>query len=144
MSGFDVPGSPEDYFHTTTNTDGSPKYTANRAAIRAYAQASVDRLSDLSKQGENVYAASLDDTDKLTAFLHGIPEEAKIAIYNTLSQELEAITSAKNDEIAKINAETERLNATVAQKEMDLANIGSVIGAIVVVLVLFVLFINLK
>mgnify|MGYP007071925546 CR=1 FL=1 len=61
-----------------------------------------------------------------------------------LSQELEAITSAKNEEIAKINAETERLNATVAQKEMDLANIGSVIGAIVVVLVLFVLFINCK
>lgn len=61
-----------------------------------------------------------------------------------LSQELEAITSAKNEEIVKINAETERLNATVAQKEMDLANIGSVIGAIVVVLVLFVLFINLK
>ncbi len=61
-----------------------------------------------------------------------------------LSQELEAITSTKNEEIAKINAETERLNATVAQKEMDLANIGSVIGAIVVVLVLFVLFINLK
>ncbi|ENZ8058325.1 TPA: hypothetical protein N3322_002385 [Klebsiella pneumoniae] len=76
--------------------------------------------------------------------LHGIPEEAKIAIYNVLSQELEAITSAKNEEIAKINAETERLNATVAQKEMGLANIGSVIGAIVVVLVLFVLFINLK
>lgn len=61
-----------------------------------------------------------------------------------LSQELEAITSAKKEEITKINAETERLNATVAQKEMDLANIGSVIGAIVVVLVLFVLFINLK
>lgn len=61
-----------------------------------------------------------------------------------LSQELEAITNAKNEEIAKINAETERLNATVAQKEMDLANIGSVIGAIVVVLVLFVLFINLN
>lgn len=59
-------------------------------------------------------------------------------------REVDAITSAKNEEIAKINAETERLNATVAQKEMDLANIGSVIGAIVVVLVLFVLFINLK
>ena len=61
-----------------------------------------------------------------------------------LSQELEAITSAKNEEIAKINAETERLNATVAQKEMDLANIGSVIVAILLLFVLFVLFINLK
>jgi hypothetical protein len=73
----------------------------------------------------------------------GYPKKRKSPFTTLLSQELEAITSAKSEEIAKINAETERLNATVAQRNGP-CKYWLCHRCHSRRLVLFVLFINLK
>lgn len=62
----------------------------------------------------------------LTIFFENEPEEAQVCIYNTLSEEFNAITDTILDE-------TSELNAQAQQTENVAENIGKVIGAIVLI-----------
>ncbi|MEN8467981.1 hypothetical protein AAH476_25995, partial [Enterobacter cloacae subsp. cloacae] len=76
--------------------------------------------------GENIHIATLESNDVIKDFFENEPEEAQVSIYNTLSEEFNAITDTILDK-------TSELNAQAQQTENAAENIGKVIGAIVLI-----------
>ena len=123
---FEVPGNPDDYYEVREKEDGTLSYKPNRLKIRGLAKTQCDYFDYISSLGENIHIATLESNDVINEFFENEPEEAQISIYNTLSEEFNAITDTILDK-------TSELNAQAQQTENVAENIGKVIGAIILI-----------
>jgi hypothetical protein len=134
MSEVSIPGNPADYYKVFTKDDGSNHYQGNRNQIREMMKIRGELTDKCIASGDldGIERISSDYSDAFEIFIMNEPEEAKIAIYNMLVEELNA-SADRNNRIA--NEAYRKIDETNATAE----NMGKWIGA--GILVLFLLFV---
>ncbi|WP_314139860.1 hypothetical protein [Buttiauxella noackiae] len=114
----DIPGKPEDYFTEREDEIGEKTYKANRERLRALVAIRNLKIQEVLASKENSHQANLDLNDQFDEFLSSLPALARVAIYDTYVEELNAATATIIDETNRINAEcvvTEERNHLMGQ-----------------------------
>lgn len=124
----DIPGDPEDYFTERENDIGEKEYKANRERLRALVALRNLKIKEVISSGGNHYQASLDLNDQFDEFISHTPALAKVAIYDTYAEELNASTAEMIDETNRANSE-----AITSEERNNL--MGQVIGVLVIIFI---------
>jgi hypothetical protein len=77
----------------------------DRQAVRKLAEKHSSELQKVANAGGNHYQVSLDQNDKVMEYAQSLSSEDHIAFLNMYAEELNAITSKKNDNANKLIAQ---------------------------------------
>ncbi|MDE9478427.1 hypothetical protein KKJ21_15035 [Xenorhabdus bovienii] len=133
MSDVLILGEPTDYYNLFTKDDGSIHYQGNRTQIREMMKIRSELIDKCIANGDvdGISKISNDYSDAFEIFILNEPEEAKIAVYNMMAEEMNALA----DKLNRITDETYR---EIDEKNAFAENIGAWIGA--AILFIFILF----
>lgn len=139
---------PSDYYEAINPHDDFIQYRANRAALRDLANSQMEVISQVARLGGNTHTANLDILDQVDIFFANEPIDAKTQIYAVLDQEMDAILSKAEEDLAKSELDNALAQADLADAEAaataatsaDAAVIGNCVAVVVVILGLLFIF----
>lgn len=78
----------------------------DRQSIRELVRQDSEHMVDVARRGGNVYQTSLDRQDEISNFVTKLSVEDQQKFYTIYSEELQASTNTKTDQITAIHAKT--------------------------------------
>lgn len=113
----------------------------SRKAVRELVAQHDSEMKEAVQRGENPHQLALDQQDAMAeSHMQGMSTEERTRFFEIYTEETDALTAQTEFETMNMEAETQRVLAETEQKNQAAENIGKVIGAIVLMGVIWLIF----